>query len=128
MNCLLLQQQWSIERPGGDALPIQLVQQPRVVGVGAFLIRAGAVTTPQLVLKTRAFTFVQTHDAKAQSVIPGEVLYGRGDAVFVCKQSVGVGFSRPGRRKVDGNRFEEPVSGSLKLYGPEGVAAGVGVD
>ena len=58
MYRVLRQQQWPFERPGGDALPIQLVQQPRVVGVGAFLISACAVTAPQLVLKTRAFTFV----------------------------------------------------------------------
>ena len=51
-------------------------------------------------------------------MISGEVLYGRGDAVFVSKQPVGV-LSRPDRREVDGNRLQEAVSAGLKLDGPE---------
>ena len=52
-------------------------------------------------------------------MISGEVLYGRGDAVFVSKQPVGVGLSRPDRREVDGNWLQEAVSAGLELDSPE---------
>ena len=52
-------------------------------------------------------------------MISGKVLYGRSDAVFVGKQTVGVGFSRPDRREIDGNRLQESDNARLKLDGLE---------
>ena len=58
MNRLLREQQWSFKRPRCNALSIELIQQPSVVGVGAFLTGAGAVAASQLMLKTRAFSLI----------------------------------------------------------------------
>lgn len=86
----LHQEQGPGEGPSGNPVSIENREQARIVLVCAFVPRARTIAAFELILKARAFSFVQSQHAQAKTVVAGMTPDGVIHVASVVKESVAI--------------------------------------